>query len=468
MKTVQQALDQGHVRVDKDVVVVGGGPAGICAAVGAAKAGASVLLLEQWGCLGGAWTVGLMTRYAGFYQHGLQDQQAPVGIHGFSKNARPSVKVISGVAEELFDRVERAGGVTRGPYESGYWGGAPVLDLEIFKIVADEYCMESGVEILFHALVTDAIVEGDACCGVVAETKSGQLTILAGCVVDCSGDADVAAAAGAPYEKGRESDGRLQPCTTMVRIGNIDTDRLLQFQKEHGSAPENGDSVLVEVLEYHKKVPMKGEYTLPNTTVSGTPTLGKGEWQLNVTRIHDIDATNVYDLTKAEMEGRRQARVLVQYLKQNIPGFENCYLMETAPQIGIRETRRITGEYTLTKEDVVTARKFEDSIARAGAPMDIHNPVGDNSEIQSVPWNDYHDIPYGCLVPQRVDGLVVAGRCVSATHEGIGAIRVTVICAALGHAAGVAAALSAQKSTPPRSLAVSDIQATLRQQGALI
>ena len=213
---------------------------------------------------------------------------------------------------------------------------------------------------------------------------------------------------------------------------------------------------------------MKGDYILPNTVICGTPAFGKGEWHLNVTCILNVDATNAKDLTRSEIEGRRQAHNLVNYLRANIPGFESCYLIETAPQIGVRETRRIDGEYILTKEDVLTARKFKDTIARAGAPVDIHNPEGDNSFVQAVPWNDYHDIPYGCLVPKVIDNLLVAGRCVSATHEAIGAIRVTVICMALGHAAGVAAALASKEGKAPRNLDLSQIQRVLREQGAIL
>ena len=470
MKTRKQALKECVSYINKDVVVVGGGPAGIGATIGAAKSGADVLLIERWGCLGGMLTVGAMTRFAGFYQHGLRENNGKIlSLQEFSAAAEPSPKkLIGGVAEDFFQRLDKKGGINRGLSNAGFWGGAPALDIETCKIVADEYVSEVGAEVLLHTMAVDAIVESKTCQGVIIESKSGRQAVFAKCIVDCSGDADVSAAAEVNYFKGRPLDGKMQPVTLMVRIGNVDTDKVINFQQEHGYKPEKGDTVIVNVLKFHKSIPMKGEYTLPNTILAGYPASGKGEWQLNVTRILNVDATNVKDLTHSEIEGRIQARNLVNYLQLNIPGFKTCYLIETAPQIGVRETRRIDGEYMLNKEDVLTAHKFKDTIARAGAPIDIHNPEGDNSAIYSVPWNDFHDIPYGCLVPRLIDNLLVAGRCVSATHEAIGAIRTTVICMALGHAAGVAAALAVEEKTAPRFLDVSKIQNILRDQGAIL
>ena len=407
-----------------DVMVCGGGPSGIAAAVSAARNGADTLLVERYGFLGGMATAGsvnpFMTRYAG------------------------GVAIIEGVFDEIVQRLTAKGAYNR----PRCWNS---FDKEYFKIVADEICIESGVRLLFHSFVSGAKVSGSTIEAADITNKSGVQKVDAKVFIDATGDADLACLAGAKCEKGRDSDGLVQPMTLCFRMGGIDIDRLLPM-------PEM-DKIYLRGRE-------EGKFESPKNTMGDMCSLREGEMNFNLTRIINADATKIEDLTRAEIEGRRQIAGIVAFLVKEMPGFENAYLEDIATQIGIRETRRVIGDYVMTAEDIRSARKFDDCIARGSYPVDIHDPKGGGTVIESLKPGESYDLPYRALTPLGIDNLLVAGRPISSTHEAHSAIRIMPICAALGEAAGAAAALCSKRDISTRELDVADLQRVLINQGA--
>jgi len=407
---------------EHDVLIVGGGTAGVAAAVAAGRNGADTLLIERYGFLGGTMTAGLINPFMTF--HAGKEQ------------------IIQGIFQEIVDRLK---GMT------GYDEGTRAFDVEVMKIVADQMVKEAGVKLMLHTCVIDAMVQGNTIRGVEVHNKSGRQAILGKVIVDATGDGDMAVMAGAPYEKGRKEDGLTQPMTLNFRMGGVNVEKMPPRQ---------------EINRLFEEAKDKGEVTIPRENVLWFPTTRKGEIHFNTTRVIKVDGTKAEDLTYAEVEARRQMIELVNFLKRKVSGFENAHLLMSGSQIGVRETRRIIGEYMMTGEDIVEARKFTDVIARGSYPIDIHSPTGEGTVIKSPPSGASYDIPYRCLVPKTIDNLLIAGRCVSSTHEAQAAIRVIPIVVAIGQAAGTAAALAARLSVPPRRLDVSLLQKTLREQGA--
>ena len=410
------------VSSENDVVVVGGGTAGLAAAVAASRNGVDALLIERYGFLGGATTAGLVNPFMTF--HAGEEQ------------------IIEGIFQEIIDRLENM---------NGYDRKSRAYDAEVMKIVADQMVEESGVKLMLHSLVVDAVMEGNFIRGVVVENKSGRQRVMAKVVVDATGDGDVAVKAGAPYEKGRREDGLTQPMTLNFRMGGVETARM----------PSRS-----ELNKLYDEAKAKGEISIPRENLLWFPTVRRGEIHFNTTRVVKVDGTSGKDLTYSEVEARRQMMRVVEFLKRRVPGFESAYLLVSGSQIGVRETRRIMGEYVMTEEDVLGARKFEDVVARGSYPIDIHSPTGEGTVIKRLPPGASYDIPYRCLVPKRVENLLVAGRCVSCTHEAQAAIRVIPICVAMGQAAGTAAALAAKLKATPRGIDITMLQKTLRKQGA--
>jgi len=407
-----------------DVLVCGGGPGGLCAAVGSARNGADTMLVERYGYLGGMATAGLvypfMTRFAGGEQ------------------------IIDGIFQEIIERLDAKGG----------YGGPDrphMFDAETLKVVCDEICLDSGVKLLFHTMLTGAEVNDGIVNRAVIFNKSGEQAIRAKMYVDGTGDADLAYLAGAPCEKGRSSDGLAQPMTLNFRMAGVDKSRM----------PSRA-----EITELYLKARAEGRIDCPRNDVLWFETPRDDEIHFNTTRIIRLDATNADDLTRAEIDARRQVMQYVAFLKSDVPGFEDAYLQMTAPQIGVRESRRVMGEYVLTAEDLLSARKFEDAIARGSYSVDIHDPDGGGTVIKRLPPGESYTIPYRSLVPKKIDNLLIAGRPISATHEAHSAIRVMPIAAAIGEAAGTAAALCVTNNTIPRNLDVGELQRVLRAQGA--
>ncbi len=441
------------VVAEADVLVVGGGPAGIAAAVSAGRNGARTVLVERFGFLGGNATAGLVGPFMTSYS--LDGKQ----------------QLIRGVFEELVERAEALGGAIHpskvgvgefsGFISYGHHKVTP-FDPEAVKLVAAEMCLEAGVELRLHTFMVDTLVEGDGVGGVIVASKSGLEAIKARVTVDCSADADVAARAGAAFHQGRESDGLTQPMTLFFRVANVDDARVIAYMAEHTDDRRPYASIVREARE-------RGEFPIPREGIGIYRTPQPGIWRLNSTRLQRLDGTSVQDLTKAEIEGRRQVMFLLRFLRERCPGFEESTLLDTAAMIGVRETRRIVGEYTLTAEDLASGREFDDVIALCGYPIDLHSPDGSGGgatgelEVANV-----YQIPYRCLVPADVDRLLVAGRCVSASHEALGAIRVMPPSFAMGQAAGTAAALAVAEGVQPRKLPIPWLQETLTQRGAFL
>lgn len=441
---------------EADVLVVGGGPAGLGAALGAAAAGARVILAERYGFLGGNATVALVMPLMSFHtQHARAEQAGAATLlptdHG------PGDPVVAGVVQRLLERLVQAGGAIAPSLQTGY---VVPFDPEVFKLVAMDMLDEAGVQFLFHALASDVIGDGGIE-GVVFETKSGPVVIRARVVVDCTGDGDVAAQAGAPYEIGRD-DGLVQPMTLMFRMVEFERAAFAAYAQAH---PDQWRGVH-GLWDLVRQASAAGELELPREDVLFFATLHEREVGINSTRIAKVLGTDVWDLTYAEWEGRRQMRQIAAFLRRYVPGFEQAYVAQSGVTVGVRETRRIVGDYRLTAEDVLQARKFEDVIARCSYPVDIHNPDGSGTLLQRLPAGEAYDIPLRCLLPRGVERVIVAGRCISGTHEALSSYRVMPTAMATGQAAGVCAALAVRHETVPRSVAAEMVQRELVRQGA--
>ena len=392
------------------ILVAGGGPAGLAAAVAAARRGADTLLLERYGVLGGMATAGLVNPFM------LWDPKGE--------------PMVLGLFQEMLDRMTALGGYSSPRQRSAF-------DPEIFKRVADEICLEAGVQLRLHTLLTNAEVAKGHITHVTTESKSGTETWTADLFIDCTGDADLAFRAGVPCDQGRDEDHLTQPMTLNFRMANVDLDRM---------PPGDEINRLYDAAKAQQRV------TCPRENVLFFHTLQPDVIHFNTTRVTGLSGVDAGDLTSAEIEARRQTHELVRFLLADVSGFEHAYLQQTAAQIGPRETRRIRGRYTLTADDVLSARKFPDAVARSTYPIDIHNPAGGGTVIRAVPKGDYYEIPYRCLLPLEIDNLLVAGRCISATHEAQASLRVMPQCFAMGEAAGLAATLALHHHLPPHQI----------------
>ncbi len=444
---------------DVDVLVVGGGPTGIAAAIAAARCGVKTRLLERHGFLGGNLTAGL------------------VGPCMTSFSLDGEQQLIRGVFDEFVREMVAIGGAIHPrevPASSAYcsfieYGHDKVTPFqpEAAKIVAQRMCVDAGVDLLFYTMVADAIVdEADTAAprvtGVVCAAKGGLHAQRAKVVVDCSADGDVAAFAGAKTHFGRESDGLVQPLTQFFRVQNIDDDVVENYIKSENEVRPFSAIVQRAIDE--------GRFPVPRRGIGLYKTLDPGVWRINTGRVLKRDGSRAADLTRAELEGREQTMALLQFFREELPGFENCSLLDTAAQIGVRETRRIAGEYTLTLEDLQDGRHFPDTIAHCAYPVDIHDPTGSGGGLDhglGATANAY-EIPFRVMVPKTYDGLLVSGRAVSATHEALGAIRVMPPCFALGQAAGVAASLAVANDIPPRHVGYNELRSVLLDQDAYL
>jgi hypothetical protein len=457
-RTIALPPRRGTVAARADVLVVGGGPAGLGAALGAAAAGAEVVLAERYGFLGGNATAALVMPLMSFHtsrpvpEKNHKEMTLLPGDHG------PGDAVIAGALGTLLERLVRAGGAIAPSLRTGY---VVPFDPEIFKLVALDLLDEAGVRFVFHAFAS-GVLGSRPVQAVVFETKSGPIVIEAGVVVDCTGDGDIAARAGAPFEIGRDPDGLVQPMTLMFRMVEFERAGFEAYVREHPNE-WRGVHGLWDLI---RKATEAGELDLPRENLLFFATPHEREVSVNSTRVTRVLGTEVWDLTYAEWMGRRQMRQIADFLRRHVPGFEQSYLAQSGVQIGVRETRRILGEYLLTADDLLGGRKFADVIARGSYPVDIHNPTGKGTVLKRLPPGEAYDIPLRCLLPQRVEGVLVAGRCLSGTHEAHSSYRVMPISMATGQAAGVCAALAARLGKVPRDVPAAEIQQELRRQGA--
>lgn len=415
-----------------DVLVVGGGSAGSAAAIAAAEQGASVLLLERYGFLGGTGAMVLDTFY-GFYTPGTVE-----------------MKVVGGVPDRVVAGLEARGNLLKRPNTYGAGAGL-TYDPDTLKLVWDELTQAAGVNVLHHVWFVDVIKNGPRVTGAVIATKQGLRAVRARTIMDASGDADVVARAGGSFEDAGR-DGTAQSLTTTFRMINVDVERAQAFPKK-------------ELWASMQEAAESGDYQLPRRDGSSHITPFTGVMHTNMTRVAGVDGTDPDQLSKAEREGRKQAFEYGRFLTGRIPGYEHAEMGGLAVQIGVRESRRVRGEYWLTREDVLRAAKFPDAIAKCGAPLEEHHAQGD-TRWEYLPDGETYDIPFRSLLPRDVDGVVVAGRCLSASHDAHASVRSIGQCLAMGQAAGIAAALAGDGE--PREVSVTQLRERLLDLGALL
>jgi len=511
----------------KDVVVVGGGPAGFTAALAARRNGADTLLIERDSYLGGMITGGFVHSMHGFRHSKNYIKYVPT-------SSWETPLCVKGISLEVMVRVQEKGGrIDKGHLMDP--STREEVDAEIMKQVLDDMMMESHVDVLYNTFAFDVAVEDNVVKGVAIANKSGGQVILADVVVDASGEGDIAAAAGVPFEIGREKDGRLHGGSLMMDIGGVDVIKYIAYLKNQPKKTEEEkrkleeealrllggggtretiltldgkkgyfsmagapaqdpwdevDQVMKEGkrhlrlpgienewLEYVKSgaVPprpgvVKLMYIPGPRCTPGLIRHGKMRYDQVRCGVHEefFNQTNQEDITKAIFWMRKMNEIYLEFLRERIPGFEDAYVTQMQPMVGTRESRRIIGEYMITGEDCVEGRKFPDVIAVSGRPCNIHSLTGVSGEMIFVEVDKPFDIPYRILVPKKIDNLLVAGRASSATQIALGALRGEPCCMSLGEAAGAAAALSVRLGIAPRNLDVKLLQKSLLDQGVLL
>jgi len=433
-------IDDRSLRVEPgteaEVLVAGGGFAGVAAALAAARSGCDTLLVEQFNCLGGVATSG---------GHGHLNQFSAWGT---------DQRVVGGIPFEIAKRI----------VEEGYGALRPsCLDFEVegMKLVLQEMVEESGVRVLFHTFLVDALLQGGSVRGGVVVNKDGATAIKAKRTVDCTGDGDVAARAGCSFHTGDEGSGYCQPATLMFTVGGVDHDRFEAFMKEDPELKKTLKRALEEGGLPSFQNQIMGMWWVPSIP---------DQLGVNFTHINFVDSTRAQDLTRATMEGRRQAYQALSFLREHVPGLEKGYISSTPSVVGIRESRRVVGEYQLGLEDLLEERRFPDSIGYGSFFIDIHNVRGPGMDPKTIrPRQGFkYQIPYRILVPRDVEDLLVAGKCVSCTHEALGSLRVMAQCAVMGEAAGVAAALSIHEGVRPRELDIACLREELRRRSCIV
>lgn len=425
-----------------EVVVVGGGPAGIAAAVAAGRAGRSTILIERYGFMGGAGTAAGLSTFCGLHAvvHGRHEQ------------------VVHGIAADILARLDAMDGLNRPHLTVRDQITAQSYDISALKIAADELTAEARVKVLYHAFAVGAVMaDAQTIDAVLVETKSGRYAIRGRLFVDGSGDGDLAAWAGAPFEVGDGAGNMLYP-STMFRINGVDAQKA-------GRAWELIPQLMEEAERHGRSFPRKKPIVRPQRNPI--------EWRANLTQIKNPDGTAVSgidaeQLSYGEIEGRRQCWDVFRFIKETTPGFDAAYIVEIAPQIGIRETRRIIGDYVLTDDDILGCRDFDDTIGVNGWPVEAH-VKGDVNFVFAPPGSrGFNHIPYRIIVPQRIENLFVIGRCASMSHAGQSSARVSGACFVMGQAAGTAADLALASGAPPRRIAVDALQSRLENDGAFL
>ena len=431
-----------------EVVVLGGGPAGIAAAASAARSGARVVLIERYGFLGGMGTAAGVTNFCGLHAN----------VFGSIR------QVVHGVAGDLLDRMRALDGLNAPHLVLGKTH-AQAYDMPALKCAADELLAASGAHLLLHALAAGVVRTADGRIdALLLETKSGRIAVRGRCFVDCSGDGDIAHWAGVPAEKGDAQGNMLYP-TLMFRVGNVDAEKAGEAWRTIPGLMDAAEAA--------------GEFSFPRRGAVVRPQKHAGEWRVNVTQLRNkdgsaADGTDVRSLSQGELEGRRQVVEYLRFLREKVPGFENAYALDIAPQLGIRETRRLVGEYMLTAQDVLSCADFDDSIGVNGWPLEKHVAGDVQWEWPPIPGSrGYNQLPYRMLLPRRATcggavNLIVAGRCASMTHDGQSAARVTGACLVMGQAAGAAAALCVRQGCSLHDIDVKQLQRLLADQGAFL
>ncbi|MBI4295543.1 MAG: FAD-dependent oxidoreductase [Chloroflexi bacterium] len=440
-------------KAEYDVIVVGGGTGGVPAAIAAARNGASVLLIEKNGFLGGLTTGGLVRTQTYWVDRDLKE---------------PYVK---GIFAEVLERLRELEALDE---DGRTW------DEEVLKYVWEEMSLRAGVQLLFHSFVFQVEKDGRHLTSVHVANKSGVTPISGKVFVDCTGDGDLVALAGAKWVKGRETDGATQAMSMIFRVGGVDMDKLpsaspnswIQSARSKDPSLKEPYDMPHDIANMHReylKAKERGEITSPRPALFWWRHSRPGIVHFDHTWVINLDATKAEDLTRAEIEGKRQVIELLNFLKR-FPAFKNAYLIQMGSEIGVREARRIVGEYVLTKDDVLSCRKFDDGIAEGAGPINI-KPVNEAMAETTIIHSREHatyEIPYRCLLPQDIDNLLIGSRCLSVTHEALGSVRHEPIIFGVGQAAGTAASLSSRLGVIPRNLDVKLLQKTLLDQRVLL
>ena len=455
MSTIKTILEPERtipVKDEVDILVVGGGPAGIMAARAAAESGLKVMLIESRGYVGGNLTLGLPI----------------LGYLGRKGN-----QGVEGLPQMLIDRL-RARGKASEHKPCKNHVSLTIIDSEEVKDVALEMLEDVGVKILFYVFCSDVIKDGNDVKGVIIESKEGREAILAKTVIDCTGDGDVAFRAGVECHKG-DSDGGMQPPTLMFCMRGVNVQEL---RDAIVNRPEEFDMDVMPteqfksgpfiVVGFRKKIEEAREkgYSIPVARTILITGLADDEIWVNMSRVCGVDSTNPTSYTDGEITARMQNDEIERYLRDFIPGFEHAWRDKVAAFMGIRESRVIKGKYVLTADDILSCRKFEDAVGVASYPVDIHHSHGDDCTMMWCP--DCYDLPYRMLVPEKVENLLVAGRCASMTHEAMASARVMSTCMVMGEAAGRAAKIAVEEGVPVSKVNVEAVREDLRENGAYL
>lgn len=445
LKHFQVVDARPQTMIDTDVLVVGGGAAGLAAACTAARHGLRVTLIERYGFCGGAAVAGLSGTICGLYLA----RPAAVG---------PPEKVVFGFVDRFIEAMNRRQGLTKPIRYGDTW--TLVHDPVAWRESADDLLSSSGVQLLLHTLVTSVVMTEDKrVVGVWAHSKQGPLEIRAKVTIDASGDADLFAMAGLPFTVGDK--GRVQNPTMIFRLGGVDVEKFLQSYGDDSILPADVTKAIVDANA-------SGQFRLPRAKVFLFPTPRSGQLLCNSTRVvgrdgRELNTLIAKDFTEAEIEGRRQVREYERFYRSNLAGCEHAYVLDTGVQVGVRQTRQIVGVSRLLNKDVVDAVKRSDAIARSPWPIELHS--GDKPRLSWL-YEDVYEIPLGCFIPSEGEGILAAGRCLSAEHEAMASARVTAQCFSYGHAVGHAAALAVKESFEIREIKASDVRDLLIRDGA--
>lgn len=418
-----------------EVLVVGGGPAGSSAAITAARQGVRTLLIEKNGFLGGNLTAAGIDTIYGLYTVGENSQ-----------------KIIGGISDEITGRLKSQNSCYE--RENTYGAGTGLtFATENMKLVLEDMVREAKSNLYYHSVSPQAWIDENQLKGCIIASKSGIFKIAAEVIIDTTGDADIIASAGGAFEKSFDK-GKVQSCTAVFFMANVD------FQK----AKAFGKKAMWEAMRLANQ---SGEFKLPRIEGSFHETPNPGMIEANMTRIPDVDTTDFKAVSKAESEGRSQVHQYVDFLKKYIPGFEKSYLVQSGSQLGMREGRRIIGDYILTKTDVLEGKKFNDAITRCGQPIEDHHEGKDTIWVY-IKENGYYDIPYRCLIPGNLTNVLTAGRCLSATHDGHASARSSGTAFSMGQAAGMAAAMALNTNNDVRKINVDVLRQKLKKIGAVL
>ena len=417
----------------KDLIVVGGGFAGCAAALAAARQGISVLLVEQGGSLGGAAVNSLVNPFMPYTTVVEEDGK------------RKKINLSAGIFMEILDRLQEIGGLD---------SNRATFHEEYLKLLLDRMMKEAGVTVAYHCTLSGVEKENDMLKSITVTSKAGLIRLEANYFIDSTGDADLAVMSGCPTHLGRPQDNLCQPMTLCFRVGNIDKEKFFDARPE--------------MQKKYKQFQAEGKIKNPRENILVFDTMVDGMLHFNTTRIIKLNPVDPFDVSRAEMEAREQMFEVFYFMKEHAGGFENAQLLFSAAQIGTRESRMIDGKYLLTQEDLKNCTRFDDAIAAGNYDIDIHNPEGTGTSHYYFPEGEYYTLPYRSLLPNGADNLLVAGRCISSTHEAQASYRVMPIVCCLGEAAGVGAAVACKASCKPEEADIKEIQKILVENNAFI